>query len=158
MTEMIMFKTISWCFYAVHYIIARLKISYAQFDLLSFDLLSIHISHDSLQLSDLRNESWNLLVWMNWHGNNLYDSKQAFFMLSICSVVLLIDRISLVRLVSRFLCHHQGASIRVLPFWYFWEIFPLSSNQSHCVIDLRRHVVQYRKGLLVRLFVCPILH
>ena len=106
----------------------------------------------------LENESWNLLVWMNRHGNNLYDSKQAFFMLSICSVVLLIDRISLVRLVSRFLCHHQAAPIRVLPFWYFWEIFPLSSNQSHCVIDLLRHVVQYRKGLLVRPFVCPILH
>ena len=78
-------------------------------------------------------------------------------MLSSCSVVLLIDRISLVRLVGRFLCRHQGAPIRVLPFWYFWEIFPLSPNQSHCVINLLRHVVQYHKGPFVRPFACPIL-
>ena len=94
---------------------------------------------------------------MSRHGNNSYDSKPAFFMLSICSVVLLIDRISLVRLVGRFLCHYQGAPIGVLPFWYFLRHFFLSSNQFHYVIDLVWRGVRYHKGFFVCPFACPIL-
>ena len=94
---------------------------------------------------------------MSRHRSNMCDSKQAFFMLSICSVVLLIDRISLVRLVGRFLCHHRCAPIGVLPFWFLLEMYPLPPNQSHCVIDLLWHGVWYHKGFFVLPFACPIL-